>query len=88
MLAFPPLDGARAGWEPLLAKFAERGAIVAAAGAAKGAAIALPIVDAMHPVTAPVAMIQSFYRFADALAVGRGYDPDAPPLLKKVTETI
>ena len=31
--------------------------------------------------------IQSFYRLANALAIARGYDPDRPPHLRKVTET-
>ena len=33
-------------------------------------------------------MIQSFYRMAEALSRARGLDPDAPPHLKKITETI
>lgn len=88
ILAFPPLDEARAGLEPLLAKFVERGAAVAAAGPAGEGVITLPVVEAPHPVTAPITMIQSFYRFANMLALARGLDPDTPPLLKKVTETL
>jgi glucosamine--fructose-6-phosphate aminotransferase (isomerizing) len=33
-------------------------------------------------------MIQSFYRLANALAIARGLDPDRPPHLRKVTETV
>ena len=33
-------------------------------------------------------MLQSFYRMANALAVARGLDPDRPPHLRKVTETV
>jgi glucosamine--fructose-6-phosphate aminotransferase (isomerizing) len=33
-------------------------------------------------------MIQSFYRMATALAVARGFNPDKPPHLNKVTETL
>ena len=36
----------------------------------------------------PILMIQSFYRMANALSVARGYDPDSPPHLNKVTETV
>src|SRR3546814_3676430 len=82
------LDEARAGMDALLGLFVEKGAIVAGAGAVGKGAIELPVVADMHPVTAPIAMIQSFYRFANALAIERGFDPDTPPLLKKVTETI
>src|SRR3546814_1461533 len=87
ILVFPPLDEARAGMDALLGLFVEKGAIVAGAGAVGKGAIELPVVADMHPVTAPIAMIQSFYRFANALAIERGFDPDTPPLLKKVTET-
>ena len=41
-----------------------------------------------HPAIEPLLMIQSFYRFANALAVARGRDPDRPPHLRKVTETV
>jgi glucosamine--fructose-6-phosphate aminotransferase (isomerizing) len=33
-------------------------------------------------------MIQSFYRLAATLAVARGFNPDVPPHLRKVTETM
>jgi glucosamine--fructose-6-phosphate aminotransferase (isomerizing) len=32
--------------------------------------------------------VQSFYRAAAQLAVARGFDPDRPPHLSKVTETV
>ena len=32
--------------------------------------------------------VQSFYRATTALAVARGFDPDRPPHLAKVTETV
>jgi glucosamine--fructose-6-phosphate aminotransferase (isomerizing) len=66
------------------AQFAERGATVLLADAAGGGR--LPAIAA-DPVLEPLLMIQSFYRFVNRLAVARGIDPDAPPHLKKVTET-
>jgi glucosamine--fructose-6-phosphate aminotransferase (isomerizing) len=33
-------------------------------------------------------LLQSFYPLADALARARGRDPDRPPHLRKVTETL
>jgi len=33
-------------------------------------------------------MIQGFYRLAEAVARARGLDPDRPPHLQKVTETV
>jgi len=68
-------------------EFAARGAQVLLAGGAAAGAIALPVVAA-HPVIEPMLMIQSFYRLAGTLAVARGFDPDVPPHLRKVTETV
>jgi glucosamine--fructose-6-phosphate aminotransferase (isomerizing) len=47
----------------------------------------LPTVAA-HPVIEPLLAIQSFYRAANALALARGLDPDRPPHLNKITETL
>jgi glucosamine--fructose-6-phosphate aminotransferase (isomerizing) len=35
-----------------------------------------------------VLQIQSFYRAANALSFARGFDPDRPPHLAKVRETL
>ena len=40
------------------------------------------------PAIEPLLMIQSFYRLVNALAIARGRDPDHPPHLRKVTETM
>jgi len=64
----------------------ERGARVLVAGAQVQGATPLPTV-ASDPLLEPILQIQSFYRAANALALARGLDPDAPPHLKKVTET-
>lgn len=87
ILVLPPLDKAAVGLDGILAKFAERGAHVAVAGPVFDGTLHLPITEGLHPAIAPIAMIQSFYRFVNALSVRRGYDPDHPPMLKKVTET-
>lgn len=47
----------------------------------------LPTIAA-HPVLEPILRIQSFYRMANALSVARGRNPDHPPHLRKVTETV
>jgi glutamine---fructose-6-phosphate transaminase (isomerizing) len=78
LLVFPPAPAARAGMADLLEQLGARGArIVMADGPHAG----------MHPALAPIAMIQSFYHMVNAIAVNRGYDPDHPPLLNKVTKT-
>ncbi len=41
-----------------------------------------------HPALDPLAMLLSFYVFAEKLARARGHDPDRPSHLRKVTETL
>jgi glucosamine--fructose-6-phosphate aminotransferase (isomerizing) len=53
-----------------------------------GSAKALPFAASGHPITDPLALVVSFYGFIEALARHRGFDPDQPPNLKKVTETV
>ena len=48
----------------------------------------LPFAATGHPLTDPLALIVSFYGFIEELARRRGGNPDAPPHLRKVTETI
>jgi glucosamine--fructose-6-phosphate aminotransferase (isomerizing) len=80
-------DESRGGIEALASEFIARGAYVLLAGADVNGALTLPTV-ASHPVIEPLLMIQSFYRMASGLAVARGFNPDQPPHLNKVTETI
>jgi glutamine---fructose-6-phosphate transaminase (isomerizing) len=88
VLLFPPLDKAAAGVAAIVETFAARGAPVVTAGPGMAGCITLPIADDLHPVTAPIAMAQSAYRLINALAVRRGFDPDRPAMLRKVTETL
>jgi glucosamine--fructose-6-phosphate aminotransferase (isomerizing) len=87
VLMFTQRDDTRAGIAELAAEFAARGAQVLLAGAEARGATSLPIIEA-HPVVEPLLTIQSFYAMANALALARGLDPDRPPHLNKVTETV
>jgi glutamine---fructose-6-phosphate transaminase (isomerizing) len=80
-------DESRGGIEKLAADFVARGADVLLAGASVAGTIELPTVPA-HPVIEPLLMVQSFYRLVATLAPARGFDPDRPPHLNKVTETL
>jgi glutamine---fructose-6-phosphate transaminase (isomerizing) len=80
-------DETRSGVEALAQEFVRRGAEVLLAGARAAGAIELPTIAA-HPVIEPLLMIQSFYRMTASLALARGLNPDAPPHLRKVTETL
>ena len=79
-------DETREGIQELARDLVQRGVAVLAAGVAADGATLLPTV-ASHAVIAPLALAQSFYRLANALAIARGLDPDNPPYLRKVTET-
>jgi glucosamine--fructose-6-phosphate aminotransferase (isomerizing) len=48
----------------------------------------LPVPRAPHPTLAPLLQIQAFYRMANALACDRGYNPDQPRHVQKVTHTV
>lgn len=85
-LLFAQNDETRHGIEELGRDLIARGVRVATAGAPLPGAVVLPTVEA-HPAIAPIALAQSFYRLANALAIARGFDPDNPPHLRKVTET-
>jgi glucosamine--fructose-6-phosphate aminotransferase (isomerizing) len=87
VLVFAQNDESRESVDAMAKGVAERGADVLLAGAGEVGAGALPALAA-HPVIEPILMIQSFYRMANALSVARGYDPDSPPHLNKVTETV
>lgn len=47
----------------------------------------LQLPNSIHPILDPIVAIQAFYIMAAKLAVARGYNPDAPLHLKKITET-
>ena len=83
VLVLPPADADRSTLAPMLATLAKAGARLLIAGEDR-----MPVPPDVDPVLAPIAMIQSFYRLTNALAVARGRDPDRPPLLSKVTRTL
>lgn len=87
VLMLVPQDRSRDAFAPLAADFTARGATLLMAGAAAPAGITLPVVEGLADCLAPIAMAQSFYGMINALALARGFDPDHPPYLQKVTAT-
>ena len=67
-----------------------RGALVFGAGLAEDfpGAVILPGESDMHPALWAIACAQSFYGLVEAVARARGRDPDRPPHLAKVTNTL
>ncbi len=88
VLALAVEDAAQAGVLQTCERLAAQGADVFVTGAAAQGAVTLPAVTGLHPVVAPLVLAVSFYGFVEALARRRGFDPDTPPHLRKVTETV
>jgi glucosamine--fructose-6-phosphate aminotransferase (isomerizing) len=89
VIAIVPEGAGGAALEPVLAGLRERGAdvlVVGAGEAASWAAASLPL-PPIDERLAPVLQIIPLQQLAHAIAVARGYDPDAPRGLRKVTET-
>lgn len=83
LLVFAPRGPAQDGLLALADEMRGRGAQVLVAGPGGD----LPLAEAAHEDLDPIALIQSFYPAAEALARARGRDPDQPPFLAKVTCT-
>ncbi|WIY53968.1 SIS domain-containing protein [Devosia sp. YIM 151766] len=88
VLALAGRDAAEASVADMAHKLAGQGARVFLTSDRAGAATRLPFAATGHPLTDPLALIVSFYGFVEALARHRGLNPDTPPLLRKVTETV
>lgn len=71
----------------LAAEFEARGALVLHTGLGIAGGLPLPAIPA-DPLIAPILQVLSFYRLCEALARRRGINPDQPPHLAKVTETL
>jgi glucosamine--fructose-6-phosphate aminotransferase (isomerizing) len=87
VLMFAQDDETRAGSEALAAELAAGGIKLLLSGAQAAGTMILPSQPA-PAVIQPLLQAQSFYRAAVRLSVARGFDPDHPPHLKKVTETL
>lgn len=68
--------------------FIERSALVLAVGKSYEGAHNLDTAFCTTPELRPIVYIQSFYKFINALSLARVYNPDSPPYLNKITETL
>lgn len=87
VLAFGQHDGTVDDVRKLIRELAANGAEVLSSGVGSAAGLMLPTPRA-EPELQPVLEIQTFYRMVNVLAVARGFDPDRPRHLHKVTETL
>ncbi|WP_457299254.1 SIS domain-containing protein [Phyllobacterium sp. P5_D12] len=69
-------------------RLADQGAAVFLTSSKSSKATALPFVATSHPLTDPLALLVSFYAFVESFARSRRLNPDEPPHLRKVTETL
>jgi len=88
VLALAARDAAEPSVADMAHKLAGQGALAFLTSDRPGPAHRLPFAATGHPITDPLSLIVSFYGFVEALARHRGLNPDAPRLLKKVTETL
>ena len=87
VIMLAPYDEGQAAFAALAGDFVSRGATVMLTGCQQPGALELPSLPGLYPWIAPLAAVQSAYRLAAALSVARGFDPDSPPHLRKVTKT-
>ena len=87
MLIFRQSDETGEGVDAFAAEAASCGTDVFLVGGKAEGAVDLPAIAA-DPAIEPMLQILSFYRAANAVSVARGLDPDVPPGLAKVTETL
>ncbi|WP_329742161.1 SIS domain-containing protein [Dyella sp. A6] len=88
VLFFAQDDGTLDNTLAVAREFRARGARVFVAAPDEQGPDALPLPANIAPIVTPLLAVQSFYRAASALSLARGYDPDVPPHLNKVTETV
>ncbi|MCJ2184968.1 SIS domain-containing protein [Novosphingobium sp. 1949] len=87
VLGFAGSDASGASVREAADEFAQRGAAVRVLDALSTVAGDSLAKLAGHPALEPILMIQAFYPEANALSLARGFDPDSPAHLRKVTET-
>jgi glucosamine--fructose-6-phosphate aminotransferase (isomerizing) len=80
-------DESQASVHALAEEFSGRSAPMLVAGLKDAPGIILPTLDA-DALVQPILLVQSFYRMVNQLSLLRGRDPDRPPTLSKITETV
>jgi glucosamine--fructose-6-phosphate aminotransferase (isomerizing) len=89
VLAFAPADAAREEFFAALDRLASFGAAPLVIDYEQHARWQTVVaLDGGHPLLTPIVALHAFYRVAEATARRRGRDPDQPPHLMKVTETL
>lgn len=88
VLAFAQDDDTGSGTAAVAEEFRARGAPVWVSRPGASGAGMLPLPPTPHPACTPILTVQAFYGAVNALSLARGFNPDLPPHLNKVTETV
>jgi glucosamine--fructose-6-phosphate aminotransferase (isomerizing) len=88
VLALAARDASEAGVAEIADRLARQGATAFATTNRVEVAQRMPFVETGHGITDALVLIASFYAFVEMLSRHRGFDPDRPPHLRKVTETV
>lgn len=88
VLAFRQDDAAASAMDETIARICAAGGRMFTAGPGQGHADALATAATGHWALDPLSMLLTFYQFAETLSRARGYDPDHPAHLSKVTRTV
>jgi glucosamine--fructose-6-phosphate aminotransferase (isomerizing) len=88
VLCFAQDDDTLDGTLALADMFRQRGAHVWVAAPGQHGQGSLPVMAGLPALCTPLLIIQSFYRATAELSLRRGFNPDVPPHLNKVTETV
>jgi glutamine---fructose-6-phosphate transaminase (isomerizing) len=88
VLVLAARDAAEASVADVAERLAGQGARVFITSVNAQTAERLPFAASGHPITDALALVATFYGFVEALSRRRGFDPDRPPYLNKVTQTV
>jgi glucosamine--fructose-6-phosphate aminotransferase (isomerizing) len=88
VLVLAARDAAEASVAEVAERLAGQGARVFITSVNAQTAERLPFAASGHPITDALALVATFYGFVEALSRRRGFDPDRPPYLNKVTQTV
>lgn len=88
VLAFAQDDDTGSGTAAVAEEFRARGAPVWVSRPGASGPGTLPLPPTPHPACTPILTVQAFYGAVNALSLARGFNPDVPPHLNKVTETV
>jgi glucosamine--fructose-6-phosphate aminotransferase (isomerizing) len=88
VVTFAARDAAETSAIEIADSLAAKGALAFATSDKVKDARRLPFVATGHPITDALTLILPFYSFVEAWSRAKGFNPDAPVALKKVTETL